>query len=206
MPRSFDRRAFFDACRLGVMGPALDDDEVSGAGAILDAMQGCPLAWTAYALATSWHETAHEMQPIAERGGNNYFTRMYDIRGHRPELARKMGNTAPGDGVLYRGRGYVQLTWKCNYARAANNTGYPLVGNPDLAMRRDIAAMVMRRGMEEGWFTGKAFSHFLPRSGPATPRQFFDARRIINGRDKAEPIAGYAEGFQEALHDGGWCP
>jgi putative chitinase len=202
----FSKAAFFATCRLGVMGPTLDPDEVSGAERILDAMAGCPIAWTAYALATAWHETAHTMQPIKEFGGPAYFTRMYDIRGNRPEKARAMGNTAPGDGALYAGRGYVQLTWKSNYAKAAKRTGYPLVGNPDLAMRPDIAAIIMRCGMEEGWFTNKALSHFLPKAGPASNRQFFEARRIINGRDKAELIAGYAEGFQEALSDGGWLP
>lgn len=206
MPTGFDRRAFFAACRYGVMGPRLDPEEVSGAEVILDAMDGCPISWTAYALATAWHETAHTMQPIPERGGNNYFHRMYDIKGARPDLARQMGNTTPGDGVLYRGRGYVQLTWKDNYKKAARRTGQALITKPDLAMRPDIAASIMRSGMEEGWFTGKAFAHFLPRTGPASNRQFFDARRIINGRDKAELVAGYADQFQEALHDGGWQP
>ena len=39
-----DKAKFFDACRKGVMGPTLDDNEVSGAGFILDAMQGDPIA------------------------------------------------------------------------------------------------------------------------------------------------------------------
>jgi predicted chitinase len=200
----FDREAFFDACRSGVMGPMLDGDEVSGAGAIIDAMQGAPLAWCAYALATAWHETAHSMQPRKEIGGPSYYTRMYDIRGDRAPLARSMGNTAPGDGAQYCGRGYVQLTWKCNYERAAKETGYPLVGNPDLAMRRDIAALIMRKGMEEGWFTGKCFRHFLPTKGIAMREQYVQARRIINGADKAALIAQYALGFQSALQAGGW--
>lgn len=199
-----NRKAFFDACREGVMGPTLDGDEVSGSERILDAMEGAPLAWTAYALATAWHETAHTMQPISEMGGTAYFIRMYDVRGKRPETARKMGNTAPGDGPLYRGRGFVQLTWKSNYARAAKETGYPLVGNPDLAMRPDIAATIMRQGMERGWFTGKRFAHYLPSTGTASHRQFCDARRTINGTDKAALIADYAEGFQCALIEGGW--
>lgn len=202
----FDKRAFFTTCRLGVMGPTLDGDEVSGAAAVLDAMAGCPMSWTAYALATAWHETAHTMQPIKEYGGPSYYTRMYDVRGNRPDLAKSMGNTAPGDGALYCGRGYVQLTWKTNYKWAAEATGYPLVGNPDLAMRPDIAGIIMRKGMEEGKFTGKAFGHFLPRNAPASHLQFVKARRIINGSDKASLIAGYADGFQEALSDGGWKP
>lgn len=200
-----NRQAFFDSCRKGVMGPTLDADEVSGAEAILDAMAGAPLAYTAYALATAWHETAHTMQPIREFGGTAYLKRMYDITGQRPKLAKGMGNTVPGDGVRYCGRGYVQLTWRANYRRAGEKLGYPLEGNPELAMRKDIAAQIMRRGMEEGWFTGKAFSHFLPADAPANRTAFMNARRIINGRDKEALIADYAVEFQAALVAGGWA-
>lgn len=199
-----NRKTFFDACRGGIMGPTLDGDEVSGAESILDAMAGAPLAYTAYALATAWHETAHTLQPIREFGGPAYLTRMYDVTGQRPALARANGNVNPGDGVRYCGRGYVQLTWRANYRRAGEKLGYPLEGNPELAMRKDIAALILRRGMEEGWFTGKAFDHFLPPSGPAPMPAFVEARRIINGKDKAALIAGYAMQFQAALQIAGW--
>jgi len=195
---------FFDVCRAGVMGPDLDNDEVSGANAILEACQGLPAAWTAYALATAWHETAHTMQPVKEYGGPRYFTRMYDVTGERPALARKMGNTAAGDGPRYCGHGYVQLTWKANYAKAGQKLGVDLVGNPDLAMRPDIAAGILRYGMREGWFTGKSFQSYLPTTGQADKAQFIAARRIINGTDKAALIAGYALQFQAALVAGGW--
>lgn len=199
-----DRKLFFDACRSGVMGPTLDGDEVSGAGAILDAMAGSPLSWCAYALATAWHETAHTMQPIKENGSRRYYFRMYDPNGDRPALARANGNIYPGDGELFCGRGYVQLTWRNNYRRAGEKTGYPLEGNPDLAMRPEIAAQILRKGMEQGWFTGRAFKHFLPDGGPADRAAFIDSRRIINGRDRAALIADYAVKFQSALISGGW--
>lgn len=200
-----NQKAFFDHCRAGVMGPTLDADEVNGAGAILDAMAGTPLAWCAYALATAWHETAHSMQPIKEFGGPSYFFRMYDPQGQRPSLAKANGNVHPGDGAKYFGRGYVQLTWRNNYRRTGEKIGYPLEGNPDLALRPDIAAQIMREGMEEGWFTGKAFAHFLPRAGVADRAAYVNARRIINGADKAGQIADYAVRFQDALVAGGWA-
>jgi putative chitinase len=199
-----DERAFFDLVRKGILGPTLDEDEVSGCKNILWAMAGAPLSWCAYALATAYHETAHTMQPIEEYGGNRYFFRMYDIQGQRPHVAKDLGNTVPGDGIMYRGRGYVQLTGKRNYQKASDETGYPLVGNPDLAKRPDIAAVIMRIGMDQGWFTTRKFAHSLPAEGGAAHKQFFDARRIINGRDKAELIADYAIQFQEALRGAGW--
>ena len=44
----------------------------------------------------------------------------------------RMGNTAPGDGYRYRGRG-PGLTGKDNYTAAAKSTGLPLITSPDVA-------------------------------------------------------------------------
>jgi putative chitinase len=197
-------KAFFDKLRAGIMGPRLDDDEVSGTTAILEACAGLPKSWAAYALATAFHETAHSMQPIKEFGGRQYFWRRYDIKGHNPRLARELGNTQPGDGVKYAGRGYVQLTGRSNYIKAGLKLGVDLVNDPDLAMNKDIAALILRHGMREGWFTGKSFQSYLPADKPATRAQFQAARRVINGIDKAALIASYADAFQEALIAGGW--
>lgn len=197
-------KTFFDKCRAGVMGPVLTGDEVTGAEAVLEACVGLPVAWTAYALATTWHETAHTMQPVKEFGGNAYFHRMYDIGGNNPRLARALGNIHSGDGVKYAGRGYVQLTGRSNYKKASLKLNMPLDSQPDLAMHRDTAALIMRHGMKEGWFTGKSFASYLPSDGPATLDQFRAARRIINGVDKAALIAGYALQFQEALVAAEW--
>ena len=57
------------------------------------------------------------MQPIPEYGSDERKKRLYDVEGANPDRAKKNGNTAPGDGVLYAGRGFVQLTWKNNYQR-----------------------------------------------------------------------------------------
>lgn len=203
-----NREAFFKTvrARLG----RLKQLQVQGTETILDTIKSEPLAWQAYMLATAWHETAATMQPIKERGGPAYFTRMYDVAGDRSKLCIRMGNTCAGDGPKHCGRGYVQLTWKSNYARADAEcakaglikTG-DLLADPDLAMRPDIAAHIMLAGMKGGWFTGKSLSDYLPRSGVATRAQYVAARRIINGTDKAELIEDYAQHFERALRDGG---
>lgn len=197
---------FYDAVRNGrLLGPSLSPDEVSGLSAILSAMAGAPLAWAAYALATAYHETAHTMQPINEMGGDAYFFRRYDPHGNRPDIARTLGNTQPGDGARFHGRGYVQLTGRKNYALASTKLGADLVGHPEQALRDDVAAKVMRRGMQEGWFTGKKFADYLPGSGAASEGAYQQARRIINGQDRAADIATYAVQFQNALIAGGWA-
>lgn len=200
LPEPVDLPRFFNTMRGSkVLGPTLSDGEVKGCEAIINACEGWTASWTAYALATAYHETAGTMQPIKEYGGASYFKRMYDIEGARPSKARELGNLMPGDGAKYAGRGYVQLTGRTNYARAQEKLGVPLVDYPDLAMEPDLAAQIMRKGMEEGWFTGKSLKTYLPAAGEAAQAQFKEARRIINGTDRAADIASYALEFQRAL-------
>ena len=202
---TFSPAKFFGCCRSGIMGPTLDNDEVSGVNVILEAMAGQPLSWTAYALGTAWHETAHTMQPVKEFGGNNYYFRKYDPQGQNPKIAKALGNTEPGDGVKFCGRGYVQLTGRTNYTKAGAKLGVDLIGNPDLAMRADLAAKVLFWGMTTGAFTGRRLGDMLPAGRAAVKPEFVQARRIINGLDRAGDIAGYAMQFQAALQAGEWA-
>lgn len=202
-----DPPAFFAALRkTKAMGPTLSAEEVEGCEAILAACGGdrWGIAWTSDALATAHLETAGTMHPIKEYGGTAYFRKMYDIEGARPAKARELGNVRPGDGARFAGRGYVQLTGRTNYEKAGAALGHDLVGNPDLAMRPDIAAAIMAKGMANGWFTGKKLADYLPAS-VATLEQFKAARRIINGQDRALDIARTALEFQRALTAGGWA-
>ena len=138
-------------------------------------------------LATAYHETARTMQPIDEYGkgrGKDY--------GKRLKMSRKpYSDTLP----LYYGRGYVQLTWYENYEKAGKKVGVDLLNEPGLALSAPIAAKIMRDGMLEGWFTGKKLSDYV---GLRTA-DYVGARRIINGTDKANLIAGYAVAFELAL-------
>ena len=199
-----DPKAFFDAMRATkVLGPVLDADEVSGCEAIHNACAGHkPTRWTAYALATAFLETAGTMQPISEYGGPSYFRKMYDIEGARPDKARELGNLTPGDGVKFHGRGYVQLTGRRNYLKAGAELGVDLIADPEAAKRPDVAAGVMVRGMIEGWFTTKKLGDYI--NNAPDLKQFTNARRIINGQDRAADVAGYAMTFLAALKAGGW--
>lgn len=188
-PALFDYGKFFARVRDDF--GKLTQPQVDGFSIVTAALKGWDVTWVAYALATAWHETAHTMQPIKEYGGDAYFKRMYDIQGARPEKARELGNEKPGDGARYAGRGYVQLTGRTNYRR------FGIENTPDDAMKPEVAARIMRDGMEQGAFTGKKLADYLP-------GDYVNARRIINGRDKAELIAGYARNFEVALIAGGW--
>jgi len=200
--------AFFDRLKVsGLLGATLEQSEVDGVNAILAACGAANWGpkWTAYALATADRETAGTMLPIKEYGGAAYLTRNYDVTGRDPARARRMGNTAPGDGPRYCGRGYPQLTWKSNYAKLtpfvrAAGFDVDLVANPDKAMQPDIAAVIMVQGMEHGLFTGKGLPDYITKDRC----DFIGARRIINSQDHAEEIAIEAEHYLAALIAGGW--
>lgn len=186
-----------------VLGPTLDQSEVDGVNAILSACgaAGWGPRYTAYALGTADRETGGTMQPIKEYGGAQYFTRNYDVTGRDPVRARKMGNTTPGDGPRYCGRGYVQLTWKANYIKAGKALDLALELNPDMAMSPPIAAKIMVRGMSEGWFTGTKLADYIT----AEKCDFVNARRIINGLDHAKEIAAESGHYLAALRAGSWA-
>jgi putative chitinase len=166
---------------------------------LLEAAKHWPLSWLAYGLATAWHEA--RLKPIKELGSDAYLDK-YDTG----KLAEALGNTPEDDddGILYAGRGLVQLTGRRNYRNAGGFLGLDLLTNPDLALDPVNATRILVWGMEGGEFTGRGLKDFLPdRRGTVT--QFTNARRIINGTDKAALIAGYAEKFQTALEQGGWA-
>ena len=207
-----DYGRFYDWLRQNdMLGPKISATEFEGCDKIVRAcaVAGWGISWVAYALATTYHETAGTMQPVKEIGGPAYFKKMYDIRGDRPAKARELGNLNPGDGALFAGRGYVQLTGRTNYAKAtaklrALGIDVDLVADPDRAMEPEIAATILVLGMREGWFTGRDIDDDLPARGPARLAQFVASRDIINWRDKQVMIAEYAVDFQTALQSGGY--
>lgn len=180
-----DWAAFYAIVRKGkLFGGSLTQDQVNGCNRILAATEGMPTSWRAYVLATAYHETGQRMQPCEEGG-----------RGR----GKSYGRPGRNGGQVPYGRGDVQLTHDVNYERADRELSLngALVADYNLALRPDISAKIIVAGMKAGWFTGKSLRHYLPEI--ATKEQFMAARRIVNGTDKAELIAGHALVFQAAL-------
>ncbi len=183
-----DRSVFFDRVRSRPFGGRLGQSQVAGTSAILDCWDRTKFAdprWLAYALATTYHETWYTMQPIAEVGHG---------RGHPYGLP-----AGPWHNVYY-GRGDVQETWETNYKKAsaklkAHGLDVNLDRYPDKAMEPDIAAAILLYGMAEGWFTGSALPHWFS----ATVNDPLQARRIVNGMNKAPVVASYHCAFLDAI-------
>lgn len=124
------------------------------------------------ALATIRAETEC-FEPICE-AKSKYNTspggRPYDLYDFRTDL----GNGNPGDGDRFKGRGFIQLTGRCNYEAhgRAIGLGHRLVQSPDLANDPDIA--------------GNLLASFLKHKERAIKEALLDddlklARRLVNG-------------------------
>jgi putative chitinase len=185
----FNRDKFFDFYRQHF--GSLQQNQVDGLNILLAGFEQIPewkdLRHCAYALATAKHETAHTFLPITEYGSNAYFQR-YEGR-------QDLGNTVSGDGLKFKGRGFVQITGRKNYSRFANLLKVDLLNNPKLALDPVTAFKIMTIGMHKGYFTGKKLTDYINDE----ICDYVNARKIINGLDKAATIANYAKRFYQIL-------
>ena len=124
------------------------------------------------ALATIRAETASFL-PLSE-GQSKYNTspegHPFDLYDFRAEL----GNLGPPDGERFRGRGFIQLTGRANYARHGDaiGLGNRLIEEPELACDPEIAARLLASFLK---------LHEEKIRAALTAGDLREARRLVNG-------------------------
>lgn len=110
-------------------------------------------------LAQTAHES-HDFKGMVEYGNSRYFKQyepvykkdkktkkfILDPKTNKPKnfnpTAERLGNIYPGDGELFKGRGFFNLTGRYNYALVGNAIGVPLEQYPELAEEPDVAIKI----------------------------------------------------------------
>ncbi|MDW8354565.1 MAG: peptidoglycan-binding protein [Bryobacterales bacterium] len=158
---------------LPVVLAALEDAELTGKRFILAALS------TIRAESAAFVPVSESPSRFNTSPGGHPFD-LYDYR-------KDLGNQGPPDGERYRGRGFVQLTGRYNYARfgAAVGLGQGLLENPELANEPDIAARLLaaflksrQAALEEALFEGDLRA----------------ARRLVNGASHG--LEQFAEAYR----------
>ena len=190
-----DRQKFFAAYE-AAFGAITRPERKAGFDKLLGAAENDPqitdIRWLAYMLATVKHECADRWLPIEE------FSKGKGLKyGNPVTVTDPAGRTYTN---VYYGRGYVQLTWDYNYRSMGQKLGNRLLYEPSLALDADIAYGIMSFGMRTGSFKGAKLSLFI--NGGTC--YYVNARKIINGLDQAERIAGYAQKLEAILRGFPW--
>jgi hypothetical protein len=170
-----------------------NQSQLSGISALLDFIDRdseiTDIRWAAYMLATVKLECGNTWRPIEEwgKGTGREYGKAVSIKGTD---GKNYSNA-------YYGRGYCQITWKSNYEKLGNALGMgdALVVRPELALQPDIAYRILSYGMRNGSFTGRKLSSYI--SG--TKCDYYNARQIINGHNRAADIQSDANKFELIL-------
>ncbi len=194
-----NRTKFFNEFRARF--ESLSQSQVQGYDAIFDFWDKSNLTdnrWLAYVLATAFHETGEDMQPLREgfcgsdQCSINAVTRLFEkgVIGINYSIPEANGNS-------YFGRGLVQITFGDNYKKLgqALGMGSQLYDNPSLALNMEIAVKIMFKGMIDGLFTTQSLSDFFSTS----VTDWDGARDIINPDKLGQLVGDYGRKFFQCL-------
>lgn len=125
-------------------------------------------AMTEHQINTPRRRAAFLAQLAHESGELKYMEEI--ASGEMYEGRKDLGNTQPGDGKRYKGRGPIQLTGRFNYRKAGEALKLDLEGNPEEAAKPEVGCRVA------GWFWSTRKLNEL-----ADKNDFKEITRRING-------------------------
>lgn len=186
------------------------------------------LPQVAYFLATIAWETGvkhpkcgkivRTFSPVNETGTVDYFNKLYDGR-------KDLGNIEPGDGALFHGRGFLQTTGRGNYEKSGQVVAEMVLEEGDLpesftlpdgitlpftftaSSLKDYPSLLLiprvsyfecsqRLRNRKLSYTGKILDDYIHSD---KDYDFLNARKCVNGTDKAGAIAELAKSILAAL-------
>lgn len=166
-----DRKTIYDRVRGPLFGGSLDQAQADGIEKILD-------EWARRDLMDQrW--LAYMLATVFHETGQT----MQPIRERGTEAYLRSKPYYP-----WVGEGLVQVTWEANHRKFRATAPGQLLQWPQ-------CLVPLFDGMIDGMFTGKKLADYFN----ATRSDPYQARRIINGLDKATLIAGYHATFFRAL-------
>ena len=100
-------------------------------------------AMTEFAITTPARQAAFLAQIGHESGGLMYTRELWGPTPAqvRYEGRKDLGNTQPGDGSKYRGRGFLQITGRANYAAAGKALHLDLIDHPEILEDPEMVAV-----------------------------------------------------------------
>lgn len=117
--------------------------------------------------------------------GKNFKPIMEYASGEAYEGRADLGNTQKGDGVRYRGRGFIQLTGRANYALYGQKLGLDLIGNPDLALDTVVGAEILAQYFKDRGVIEACLA-----------KDWLKVRKLVNGVNRA---TGMPNGYNDFM-------
>lgn len=192
-PQLINRKQFFENIKRFGLITKFTQLQVDSIDAILDEIEALKITnkgQQAYIFATAYHEafdfngkqtgTIQRIVPIQEGGSQAYLKNLW----YYP----------------YIGYGFVQVTHLKNYEKVQRayklikGIDIDIVGNPKTLLDIKLSAFALVYGMQVGMFTGKKLNDYI-----GVKNDFRNARKIVNGMDKASEIATHASNFLRCL-------
>ncbi len=138
---------------------------------------------------------AHFLAQLAHES-DGFKTTVEYASGAAYEGRRDLGNTHPGDGKRFKGRGLIQLTGRANYAAASQALGVDFVAKPELAAQFPHAIRVA------GWYWQTRKLNFLADKDDVLAV----TRKINGGTNGLEDRRRYLARAKTALDQPGELP